>query len=558
MTMQSKNDSAGDGLDLGQLMDQIRRDAEDRKRNSHENGAPAFYRQLILQNVGEALLFTPDAPLAPLKLQPELEERDHYHLNDLLGFHDEPFVRNAYRAILKREPDDTGLAHYLNNLRNGRYSKIDVLSSLRFSPEGENANVQIEGLGKLSALRKIYRVPVVGYFLRLAVGIARLPVLITNFRQLESHTMAQLDRVAGHINEAAAHLADEIREQSEASSTQFQALQQANELVRRQINSVLREQEKLIETQSAFRADLSLRVNQTTQQAQRQAEVVERHTAELQGLNTEIEKQIDQLTERLQKFRMDIAQQETRLSRLLDGNDRSLAPAVPSGETRQEKDHLLDSLYFSLEDVLRGTPEQIKEAVKSYLPILQRAGIQSDILDVGCGRGEWLEVLRDAGLQARGIDTNRILVQRCQDLSLDVVESDALTYLESLPDGKLNVITAFHFAEHLPLETLVRFLDEAARTLKPGGLIILETPNPENLLVGSCNFYLDPTHNNPIPIQTMKLLVEARGFRCEEVLKLHAISSPRIEVKDQLTSHFNHYLYGPMNYAVVARKPDLQ
>ena len=370
--------------------------------------------------------------------------------------------------------------------------------------------------------------------------------------------MAQLDRVAGHINEAAAHLADEVREQSEASSTQFQALQQSNELVRRQINSVLREQEKLIETQSAFRADLSLRVNQTTQQAQRQAEVVERHTAELQGLNTEIEKQIDQLTERLQKFRMDIAQQETRLSRLLDGNDRSSAPAVPSGETRQEKDHLLDSLYFSLEDVLRGTPEQIKEAVKSYLPILQRAGIQSDILDVGCGRGEWLEVLRDAGLQARGIDTNRILVQRCQDLSLDVVESDALTYLESLPDGKLNVITAFHFAEHLPLETLVRFLDEAARTLKPGGLIILETPNPENLLVGSCNFYLDPTHNNPIPIQTMKLLVEARGFRCEEVLKLHAISSPRIEVKDQLTSHFNHYLYGPMNYAVVARKPDLQ
>lgn len=554
--MKIDSDNAGDGLDLGQLMDQIRRDAENRKRNSHDNGAPAFYRQLIFQNVGDALLFTPDAPLAPLKLQPELDERDHYHVNELLGFHDEPFVRNAYKAILKREPDDSGLAHFLSNLRNGRYSKIDVLSSIRFSPEGENANVQIEGLGKLSALRKIYRVPVVGYFLRLAVAIARLPVLITNFRQLESHTMAQLDRVAGHINEAAAHLAAEIRHQSEASSTQFQALQQSNELVRRQISSLLREQEKLIETQSAFRADLSLRVNQTTHQAQKQAEVVERHTAELQGLTAEIKKQIDQLTERLQKFRMDIAQQESRLSHLLDGSERSSAPAVPSGEAQPEKDHLLDSLYFSLEDVLRGTPEQIKEAVKVYLPILQGAGIQSDILDVGCGRGEWLEVLRDAGFQARGIDTNRVVLQRCRDLSLDVVESEALMYLRSLPDGKLNVITAFHFAEHLPLETLVRFLDEAARTLKPGGLIILETPNPENLLVGSCNFYLDPTHNNPIPMQTMKLLVEARGFRCEEVLKLHAISSPRIEVKDQLTSHFNHYLYGPMNYAVVARKPD--
>ena len=544
-----KTDGAGDGLNLPQLMDQIRKDAEDRKRNSHDNGAPAFYRQLIFQDF-DALLFTPDLPLPPLNLQPALEKRYHYHLNDLLGFHDEPFVRNAYKVILKREPDDTGLTNYLNDLRNGRYSKIDVLSSLRFSPEGENANVQIEGLKRLSVLRKIYRVPVVGYFLRLVVAVVRLPVLITNFRQLESHTTAQLDRVAGHINEAVAHLAGEIRKQSEASGTQFQALQQSNELVRRQMNSMLREQEKLLQTQSAFRADLSLRVNQTIQQAQKQAEVLDRHTAELQALNVEIEKQVDQLTERLQKFRMDISQQETRLSRLL---------AVPSGEAlpaQQEKDHLLDSLYFSLEDVLRGTPEQIKEAVKDYLPILQRAGIQSDILDVGCGRGEWLEVLREAGLQARGIDTNRILVQRCRELSLDVVEGEALTHLRSLPEASLNLVTAFHFAEHLPLETLVRFLDEAGRTLKPGGLIILETPNPENLLVGSCNFYLDPTHQNPIPIPTMKLLVEARGFRCEEVLKLHAISSPRIEVKDQLTSHFNHYLYGPMNYAVVARKPE--
>jgi len=143
-------------------------------------------------------------------------------------------------------------------------------------------------------------------------------------------------------------------------------------------------------------------------------------------------------------------------------------------------------------------------------------------------------------------------------LSLNVEEREALEFLGSLSDGSLAAVTAFHFAEHLPLETLVKFLDETGRALKPGGLIILETPNPENLLVGSCNFYLDPTHKNPIPIPTMKLLLEARGFRCEEVLKLHAVSSTKIEVKDQLTSHLNHFLYGPMNYAVVARKPDTQ
>jgi len=553
-----------DDLDLAQIKNQIRNDAENRKRNSFNGGDRANYRQLIIQNFN-AFLAPQISSLPPLKLQPDLEKRDRYHVNDLLGFHDEVFVRNAYKAILKREPDDSGMAHFLKNLRSGRYSKLDILSILRFSPEGENVNVQIEGLGKRSVLRKMYRVPVAGYLLRLMAAIARLPVLITHFRQLESHSMAQLDRVAAHINEAVAHLSNEMREQSKANRTHFEGLQkQLSDLkgtVQLQINSLIREQERFAQVQTVVRqnlsttqSELSLRIDLETQHAREQDELQNRQVAELQALKAQVEKQIDDLIERLQKSRMDIAQQETRLSRLLEGTVSTPAqqPAHP------EQDHLLDSLYFSLEDVLRGTPEQIKEEVKVYLSVLQKAGINSDILDVGCGRGEWLEVLRENGFEARGIDTNRILVQQCKDLSLDVEEREALGYLGSLADGSLNAVTAFHFAEHLPLETLVKFLDETGRALKPGGLIILETPNPENLLVGSCNFYLDPTHKNPIPIPTMKLLLEARGFRCEEVLKLHAVESAKIEVKDQLTSHLNHFLYGPMNYAVIARKPDTQ
>ena len=546
----------GDGLNLAELMAQIRKDAESRKRSSLNNGDPARYRQLIIQNFN-AFLAPQISSLPPLKLQPELEKRDRYHVNDLLGFHDEVFVRNAYKVILKREPDDSGMAHFLKNLRNGRYSKLDVLSALRFSAEGDNVNAQIEGLSRGSVLRKMYRVPVAGYLLRLAVAIGRLPVLITNFRRLESHSMGQLERVACHINDAVAHLSHEMREQSKANRTHFETLQkQLNDLkgtVQLQINSLIREHEKLLHNQSATQDELSLRIDLTNQHAREQDQQQERYAAELQALRVQIEKHVDDLIDRLQKSRMDIAQQETRLSRLLAGAD--VTPSATVRQSHPEQDHLLDSLYFSLEDVLRGTPEQIKDEVKVYLPVLEKAGISSDILDVGCGRGEWLQVLREAGFQARGIDTNRILVQQCKELSLDVEEREALEFLGSLPDGSLNAVTAFHFAEHLPLETLVKFLDETGRTLKPGGLIILETPNPENLLVGSCNFYLDPTHKNPIPIPTMKLLLEARGFRCTDVLKLHAVSSTKIEVKDQLTSHLNHFLYGPMNYAVVARKP---
>ena len=318
------NQGHSDGLDLAQLMDQIREDAENRKRNSFNNGAPSSYRQLITENF-DALLSPQKTALPPLKLQPDLEKREQYQLNDLLGFHDIVFLQNAYKVILKRDPDDVGLAHFLKNLRNGRYSKIDVLSSLRFSPEGQRANVQIEGLGRLRVLRKIYRVPVAGYFLRLVVTLARLPVLITNFRRVESHTMAQLDRVAGHVNEAVAHLSDEIRKQARTNRTQSEALQKQlidlKSTLGLQINLVIREHEKIVQSNNAFKqtqsteqADLSSRLSETNQQ---QAEV----HAELQALKVQVEKQIDELIDRLQKSRMDIAQQETRLSRLLDRTD---------------------------------------------------------------------------------------------------------------------------------------------------------------------------------------------------------------------------------------------
>jgi len=582
-----KSDNAGDGLDLAQLMDQIRSDAEKRKRDSFNNGVPTLYRQAIIearQLVIQELNPAPannHHPLPPFRIQPDIEKREEYQLSELLAFHDEAFVRNAYEAVLKREPDDTGLAQYLQSLRSGRYSKIDILRSLRFSPEGQRANVTIHGLGRLSFLRKIYRVPVLGYLVQLAVAIARLPVLIANHRQLESHTMAQFDRVAAYINDANAHFSNERQQQAKATreqlesfhkqleqfqqrlqSFQAQVQQQVREqrdTNRLQINSLVREQGKLMQNfeglkkaETTLRAELFSRLEENRK---REGDPV--LPAELQTVKAELETQIDNLTERLQKSRMDIAQQERRLSCVLDTTDAAMDAPLADQRPKREADHSLDSLFVSLEDALRGTSEQIKEEAKVYLPVLQKAEITSGILDVGCGRGEWLQVLQEAGLEARGIDQNRILVHHCRDLSLDVIEAEALAYLESLPENSLNAVTAFHFVEHVPLEALIRFIDEAGRTLKPGGLMILETPNPENLLVGSCNFYLDPTHENPIPFQTMTLLLEARGFHCEEVLKLHPVPNVSIEVKDQLTSHVNHFLYGPMNYAIVARKPDI-
>src|SRR5215212_7810297 len=116
--MDTQMESDGDNLDLAQLMAQIRKDAESRESNTLYNGAPTLYRQLITQDL-DAVLSSRDLSLPPLNLQPALEKRERYHVNDLLAFHDDAFVRAAYKAILKREPDDTGHAQFLKNLRNG-------------------------------------------------------------------------------------------------------------------------------------------------------------------------------------------------------------------------------------------------------------------------------------------------------------------------------------------------------------------------------------------------------------------------------------------------------
>ncbi|HEY8413427.1 MAG TPA: methyltransferase domain-containing protein [Pyrinomonadaceae bacterium] len=538
------NGNAGDGLDLAQLMDRIRADAEKRKRN--QTVPIADFRLPMGNSQSDSGNYRNALP--ELQLQPTLERRERYKLTDLLGFHDEAFVRNAYTVILKREPDDAGFAEYLGNLRSGRYSKIDILRGLRFSPEGQKANVSIDGLGWWVNLRKIYRVPVVGYLLQLAVAIFRLPVLIANHRQLESHTAAQLERVANHLNDAVTVLSDTEARHYENNRRLLLTNQEA---LRLQLDSIVSGQTK----QGAFNTAVCERFDKTEEQLRQQTSLLAREQAELQGAKLELEKRIDALIEHLQNLKMTIVQQENRLTQFTTATPTPSASAPGPEALTPPQAHRLDALYVSLEDVLRGTPEQVKEQVKVYLPVLNEAKITDDILDVGCGRGELLEVLRDSGLQAKGVDNNQVQVARCKALSLDVVEQEALTYLRSLPGESLNAVIALHFAEHLPFETLVSFLDEVGRILRPGGLVILETPNPENLLVGSCNFYLDPTHRNPIPIATMELLVQARGFADLRVMRLHPVADVKIEVKDQLTSHLNHFLYGPMNYAVVAHKP---
>ncbi|MEO8508166.1 MAG: methyltransferase domain-containing protein, partial [Betaproteobacteria bacterium] len=146
----------------------------------------------------------------------------------------------------------------------------------------------------------------------------------------------------------------------------------------------------------------------------------------------------------------------------------------------------LDRFYVDFEDRFRGSMDEIRDRVATYLPAVRAAGAgdeQAPVLDIGCGRGEWIALLRDSGLIARGVDINEITVRECRDAGLDVIEADALEYLFGLEDGSLGAVTGMHVVEHLPFERLLFLLDEVLRVLRPGGIAIFETPNPENVNV---------------------------------------------------------------------------
>jgi len=225
----------------------------------------------------------------------------------------------------------------------------------------------------------------------------------------------------------------------------------------------------------------------------------------------------------------------------------------------KEEDHLLDAMYVSFEDQFRGTRQDIKERVGVYLPYIQKVKSTTEdffLIDAGCGRGEWLEVLKKEGIKGQGIDRNRIMIKQCEEYGLDVIEGDVIESLRDFPSASLGAVTAFHLIEHLPLDVLVKFIDETVRVLKPGGVAIFETPNPENIFVGAFTFYLDPTHRRPLPGPMMKFLAEARGLCGVEIEYLHPCGEEvkLKEDKSELAERFERYFYGPQDYAIIGYK----
>jgi O-antigen chain-terminating methyltransferase len=210
--------------------------------------------------------------------------------------------------------------------------------------------------------------------------------------------------------------------------------------------------------------------------------------------------------------------------------------------------------YRAFEDRYRGSRELIKSRLQVYVPFLQPLLAHypgGQAIDLGCGRGEWLELVTELGLSATGVDLDDGMLAACRERGLNVTTGDGLALLKSLPDCSQVVVSGFHFAEHIPFDSLLALVKEALRVLQPGGLLILETPNPENIAVGTCHFYLDPSHQRPIPPQLLSFLTEYEGFARTKIVRLQESAELSGDVAVALADVFAGV---SPDYAVVAQK----
>ncbi|WP_244122733.1 methyltransferase domain-containing protein [Burkholderia metallica] len=216
---------------------------------------------------------------------------------------------------------------------------------------------------------------------------------------------------------------------------------------------------------------------------------------------------------------------------------------------------VVDSFYRAFEDRHRGSRDLIKSRLAKYAAFFQPlASLHPGAMtfDVGCGRGEWLELMIEAGFVASGVDLDDEMLEACRERNLPVSKGDAIAHLATLDSNSHALISAFHVVEHVSFEQLKTLVSEALRVLKPGGLLILETPNPENIAVATCNFYIDPSHQKPVPPLLLSFVAEHAGFDRVKVVRLQ---EPEALHDAQTKVHLLNILGSVSpDYAIVAQK----
>lgn len=212
-----------------------------------------------------------------------------------------------------------------------------------------------------------------------------------------------------------------------------------------------------------------------------------------------------------------------------------------------------------IQDKYDGSPDEIRHRLGIYLPHLDFLDTRKDpkIVDLGSGRGEWLQLVSEADRPVTGVFPKGTLVAEpiADSPAIDVVTADALDWLRAQPERSFDVVTALQVIERMPFERTVALMKEIMRVLRKGGKVILETPNPENLLVGAHTFWLDPARIRPLPPVLMQQLMGSLGFASVELMRHPPRESiARYRNPEELPQRLNDLLAGSDTYAIFAEK----
>jgi SAM-dependent methyltransferase len=397
---------------------------------------------------------------------------------------------------------------------------------------------------------------------QLNIATAKMRAEFVEFRQkqesLDDHARKSTLAAEGALRKTISVLTDEVQGVRRLSETMAERL--GNLQVESDRNAHLRE--AVGSTIHNLQADLA----RTGEHLRNLQAAHDHHAAELDVLaadGIEIRRSITALDQRQLSdgsyLRMELSQQASSLRQWLSQrgakNNRKLAAF--GKESAIEMPGRLDAFYVSFEDRFRGPRDEIKKRVEIYLPLILEAGAgvaKAPVLDVGCGRGEWLELLKEKKLRASGVDINSAMLAQCRERKLQVLQSDAISRLRTLPKNSLGAVTGFHIIEHLPFDVLMDLFAQTCRVLKPGGIAIFESPNCKNLVVGACNFYVDPTHRNPVFPDTAEFMLASHGFERIRIEYLSPVTGMSLGESKEFAT-LNQLFYGPQDYGVIAYKP---
>jgi len=495
--------TTGQTLDLDALMEKIRAEVAERK---HLSGAVV--------------------PTEPAQIAAADFATRKWSARELLALPATGFARATYLAFYGREPSPAEFDRLRDRLLVDGVGRMRILREFRRSAEARARRLPVEGLMQEFVWDRSYWSPP-AKFGRLVGRGAR------NIWLLPRHIRAFVGRVET-LERRAAEITAGLRN---VQSAQVTDRQNTSTHVRR-----------LQETIEADKRHSGARIEQTERR--------------LEGTLNETKSRLQQAEAKLSDHWRGIVEHKLGLENLAAAlrpkSGTSANDARVADEVTRETSHLLDPLYLSFEDRYRGTRADIKERQRIYLSHVKSSYAATDHapgVDIGCGRGEWLELLSESGITARGFDLNRIAVEECRARGLEAELADGVEALAALPTESCSAVSAIHIIEHLPFESVVKLLDESLRVLRPGGVVILETPNPGNLLVAAEGFYLDPTHRNPLPLELTAWLLQARGFEDVQILPLHPARTDSLEeYSDPMLRLLQDKLFGPQDYGAIGRK----